>query len=62
MWFNPRMVTYELPNGERFQVDYSLSRGAYFISFTLKGGKVIDVPRVSTADEVFVAYLEWKNR
>jgi len=62
VWFNPRMVTYELPNGERFQVDYDLCHGSHYISFTTKEGRVISVPRVSTQDEVFAAYLEWKNR
>ena len=56
------MVTYALPDGTRFQADYDLCHGAHFISFTTKEGRVIYVPRVSTQDKVFAAYLEWKNR
>jgi hypothetical protein len=62
LWSNPHMVTYALPDGTRFQADYDLCHGAHFISFTTKEGRVIYVPRVSTQDKVFAAYLEWKNR
>lgn len=56
------MVTYELPDGTRFQADYDLCHGSHFLSFTTKEGRIIYVPRVSTQAEVFAAYLEWKNR
>lgn len=62
MWFNPFMVTYELPDGTRFQADYDLCHGSHFLSFTTKEGRVIYVPRVSTQAEVFAAYMEWKHR
>lgn len=56
------MVTYELPDGTRFQADYDLCRGVAFLSFTTKEHRVIYVPRVSTDAEVTAAYWEWRNR
>ncbi len=56
------MVTYELPDGTRFEVAYDLCHGARYISFTQRGGRVIYVPCVSTQADITAAYLAWKYR
>lgn len=55
-------LTYELPSGERFQSDYDLCRGRFLLSFTLKGGLVVDAIRISTQEEVAAAYRAWMKR
>jgi hypothetical protein len=38
--------SYRLPDGRIVQLPQDLSRGALFVSFTLRGGKVVDATRV----------------
>lgn len=53
------MVTYRLPGGELVKINYDVSRGRRFVSFTLKGGKVVDAVMVD--DGSFeVAYKAWR--
>lgn len=55
-------LTYELPSGERFRVDYDLCHGRFLLGFTLKGGRNVEAILVSTQEEVAAAYRAWRDR
>lgn len=38
-------MTYQLPNGERVEIHDDVARGASVVSYTLKGGRVVDAVR-----------------
>jgi len=43
-------MTYQLPNGERVEIHDDVARGASVVSYTLKGGRVVDAVRCSPLD------------
>lgn len=40
-----KTTTYLLPDGRFVEIDSELARGRFFVSFTLKGGRVVDAMR-----------------
>ncbi len=54
-------ITYQLPSGERLLFPYDLTKDALFITYQLKGGKIVEATLVSTVEERTAAYRAWRD-